>query len=420
MPKLCEAMMQTQLTRNDREKIFSKTCAVVEKQYFDPKFNGKDWPAIVSASKQAILEASEPPEFERAMHDLVRGLGTSHTGFFHQSVNRVPGRLAVSATFRKAETPEGLRWMFQDVHDGGPAHRAGIAPLDLLLSINDKPIAPPEQPMFPMGTTAAVTVRKWDQGESTVNITIPSPRTRKQPYAEPRAVSFRKLDGNIGYLKATIFPGLLGIDVARELDAAFAGLSDCDRLIVDLRGNLGGGLGLLRLMSHLTPRKVPIGYSVTRKRAEQGFSKESLRRFGWIPSSKLAIPLVALLHAGRDGSVVLMTEGLRPKKAHGRIVLLVNEHTVSAGEMITAFANENKLATIVGTETAGRLLGGTGFKVGHGYLVIIPKAAFYTWQGKSYEGRGATPDVPIAWSPEAAREGKDNQLEKAVEIVKLL
>lgn len=33
--------------------------------------------------------------------------------------------------------------------------------------------------------------------------------------------------------------------------------------------------------------------------------------------------------------------------------------------------------TIVGSETAGRLLGGTGFKVGHGYLVILPKAAFY-------------------------------------------
>lgn len=41
---------------------------------------------------------------------------------------------------------------------------------------------------------------------------------------------------------------------------------------------------------------------------------------------------------------------------------------------------------IVGTETAGRLLGGTGFKVGHGYLVILPKAAFYTWQGSLTRG----------------------------------
>ena len=93
---------------------------------------------------------------------------------------------------------------------------------------------------------------------------------------------------------------------------------------------------------------------------------------------------------------------------------------MSAGETITAFTSENKLATIAGTETAGRLLGGTDFKVGHGYLVILPKAAFYTWQGKSYEGHGITPHVPVAWSPEAVRVGKDNQLKKAVEVVKSL
>jgi C-terminal processing protease CtpA/Prc len=115
-----------------------------------------------------------------------------------------------------------------------------------------------------------------------------------------------------------------------------------------------------------------------------------------------------------------MTEGLGPKKFHGRIVVLVNEHTVSAGEMITAFAAEKNLATIVGTETAGRLLGGTGFKVGHGYLVILPKAAFYTWQGRSYEGHGITPDVQIPWSAEATLAGRDNQLERAVEVAKSL
>lgn len=115
--------------------------------------------------------------------------------------------------------------------------------------------------------------------------------------------------------------------------------------------------------------------------------------------------------------MVITTEGLGLKRFHGRIVVLVNEHTVSAGEMITAIAAENKLATIVGTETAGRLLGGSGFKVGHGYLVILPKAAFYTWQGKSYEGHGIAPDVLVPWSLEAARKGEDNQLEKGMEIL---
>jgi len=38
------------------------------------------------------------------------------------------------------------------------------------------------------------------------------------------------------------------------------------------------------------------------------------------------------------------------------------------------------MATIVGTETAGRLIPGSGFKVGHGYVAIFPRAAYITWE----------------------------------------
>jgi carboxyl-terminal processing protease len=51
-----------------------------------------------------------------------------------------------------------------------------------------------------------------------------------------------------------------------------------------------------------------------------------------------------------------MTEGLGPQKFHGRVIILVNEHTASAGEMVPAFAEENNVATIIGTKTPGRLL----------------------------------------------------------------
>ncbi|MBN9658445.1 MAG: hypothetical protein J0H49_09715 [Acidobacteria bacterium] len=56
-------------------------------------------------------------------------------------------------------------------------------------------------------------------------------------------------------------------------------------------------------------------------------------------------------------------EGLGRKKWHGHVALLVNEHTISAGEMVAAFASENRLGRIAGTETAGRLIPGSGAKV---------------------------------------------------------
>ena len=408
------------LTIKQREAIFDRTCRTVQKNYFDPKFNGRDWLSLAGAKKEAILKSKDAEEFENLMHQLVRELGTSHTGFFHQNLRRVPGRLAISATFRKHQAPDGLRWMFQDVHEGGPAHAAGIEPVDVLVKINTQTIIPPEQPSFPMGAVSSLTVLKRDGRQVAVNITIPKPRWKKQPFAEPRTVSFAELDGHVAYLKTTIAPGIVGVDIAREFDTAMTALSNCDRLILDLRGFLGGGLGVLRLMSYMTPDKVPIGYSVTRRCAERGYRKENLRRFERLPSSKFAIPLLALQYLGRDESVVLVSEGLGPRKFHGRIVLLVNEHTASAGEIVCAFAAENKLAHIVGNRTAGRLLGGKGFRVGNGYLVILPAAAFLTWQGTSFEGQGIKPDILVDWSPEAFREGKDNQLEEALGIAKAL
>ena len=91
----------------------------------------------------------------------------------------------------------------------------------------------------------------------------------------------------------------------------------------------------------------------------------------------------------------------------------MNEHTVSAGEMVAAFAKENNLATLVGTETAGRLIPGSGFKIGFGYMLIMPKAAYVSWLGNSFEGYGLAPDVAEPWRPDDLEGGRDNQLAAA-------
>ena len=129
---------------------------------------------------------------------------------------------------------------------------------------------------------------------------------------------------------------------------------------------------------------------------------------------------LAARYALVDKSILVVTEGLGPRPFHGRVVLMVNEHTASAGEMVAAFAEENKLATIVGTKTPGRLLSGGAFKVGHGYILGLPVAGYLTWQGRMLENNGIIPTVSVELSREALREGRDTQLEKAVEVVKSL
>ena len=96
---------------------------------------------------------------------------------------------------------------------------------------------------------------------------------------------------------------------------------------------------------------------------------------------------LALRYGFIDKSILVVTEGLGPQRFHGRVIILVNEHTASAGEMVAAFAEENQLATILGAKTPGRLLSGSAFKAGFGYIVGLPVAAYLTWQGKLIEGQ---------------------------------
>lgn len=408
------------LSLDERKEIFDKVYRLVDTKHVDPGMNGVDWKPLAQSRREQILACTEPEAFEKELHRLVTELRTSHTGFRHASTRNVPARHAINATLHRMGVNGTERWMFQDVHQGGPAYAAGIRPGDLLLECGGREIRPPDDLVFSIGESANLLIEKLHGGQQKVNVQLPMPKSPKHPVTAPQAVSTERLRDQIGLLKIAMFPGAVGIDVAKDIDRGLAALDGCSRLIVDLRGNTGGGIGGLRLMSYLTPGKLEVGYSLTRKRRERGYRREDLTRFGRIPSHKATLLWLAARYAFVEKSIVVVTEGLGKRHFHGRVVLLVNEHTASAGEMVSAFAEENNLATIVGTKTPGRLLSGSAFKVGHGYILGLPVAAYLTWQGRILENNGVVPKFPVELSRDALKEGRDTQLETAVEAAKAL
>jgi carboxyl-terminal processing protease len=408
------------LTLDERTKIFDKVCHLVETKHFNPAMNGVDWNALAQGHRDQVLASSEPEAFEKEVQKLVAELKTSHTGFRHAGMRNIPARHAINATMQRISQNGSERWMFQDVHEGGPAYAAGIRPGDLLLANGKQEIRPPEDLTFSVGESVELTIEKLHGGQERLRLQLPLPKSNKHPVTAPDPVHAEKLADDIGLLKVAMFPGLIGIDVAKDIDRGVELLDGCSRLIVDLRGNTGGGIGGLRLMSYLTPAKLEVGYSLTRKRQERGYRREELTRFGRIPSRKAALFWLAARYAFVEKSIVVVTEGLGERRFHGRVVLLVNEHTASAGEMVSAFAEENSLATIVGTKTPGRLLSGSAYKVGHGYILGLPVAAYLTWQGRMLENHGIVPKFSIELSRDALNEGRDTQLETAQHVLNSL
>jgi len=400
------------LTESQRRTVFENIIRLI-----DARFMGKDPDTAKLRQKheKAVVTSDTPEAFEQAVDTMLRALGTSHTGMFHESRPRSTGRIAMAATLTKAETPDGLRWMFQDVHPGGVAAAAGIAPGDVLLAIGQQEVTPPTAIPFRLGESYELTVRKADGSTSRPTLTIPGSKEKKRPVVVPdQVVTARKLAPDVGYMRVSMFPGVLGMDVARDMSRAISDLA-CPRLVIDLRGNTVGGIGCLRLMSHLCPDRRGVGYSVTRAIARKGYAKERLPQFDRIPSSKLGVLPLLFRFAGRGRSVAVFTEALGHQRHHGQVALLVNEHSASAAEMVAAFASEYRLATLVGTKTAGRLVATSAFKVGFGYRLVLPVAAYYTWHGNNLEGRGVSPDVETPVSPDALWNGQDTQLERAMQ-----
>jgi carboxyl-terminal processing protease len=410
------------LSRSQRETILAKIQKLVAEKYFDPKFDDSVWSRVVEHHRSSVIEASSDQAFENAVATMLAEMPPSPLALLSDRTLIAPPN-AINASF-SIRTIEGQPyWVFKDVLPGGVAARAGVKAGDVLVSIGGRPVHPSVSdgaaPSFEMQRSFPIAIWRGDPPEElTLTLETAAPKYKDNPYSEPTALSAGSQIGNIAYLRVSLFPGAIGIDFANELDSIFAGrFKNADRLIIDMRGNPGGGIGGLTLMSYLTPDRRAIGYSKSREMALKNTPPDKLPVFDKVPRSKLALPSLVFKFLGKT-SIFLYTEALGQRDWHGHTVILVDEHTAGAAEMVAQFAQENHLATLVGMKTPGRLVTRRASKLGFGYQLVIPIAAYVSAKGTQIEGSGVTPDISIPWSYEDAAAGIDRQLNGAIEALR--
>ncbi len=102
----------------------------------------------------------------------------------------------------------------------------------------------------------------------------------------------------------------------------------------------------------------------------------------------------------------------------GPKVMLINESAGSGGDLLPWMFRKFGLGRLIGTRTWGGLVGTLGFPVlMDGGYVTAPNLAIWTQDGWIVENEGVPPDIEVEQTPADMIEGRDPQLERAIEVI---
>ncbi len=191
----------------------------------------------------------------------------------------------------------------------------------------------------------------------------------------------REVPGGFAYIRFNAFmPNLM-----KKVCAALRAQHDARGLILDLRGNQGGLLGMIGGLSGLL-QTYPVSLGVMKSRGGQA-------------------PVIAY-----------------PQRSpfSGPLVILIDGATQSAAEMFASGMQESGRATVIGEQSAGNTLPSAIMKLPTGALFQYGFADYETLFGERLEGHGITPDVTVALSRRSLLAGPDPQLAVGIRKIREL
>ena len=313
-----------------------------------------------------------------AIDGLMKSLGDKYSVYLDESkfkqLNEINhgsfGGIGVVMSFAE---PGHCRIM--SVMDNAPGKAAGLEPNDEIIAVEGVPVAShqPEEIVYRIrgaeGTQVVLTVRR--EGQEDQDYTL----TRSNIHVDTAAGDVIP-DTEIGYIRIASFSE----NTAEEFKKAMTLQREkgIKGLIIDLRANPGG---LIKSCVDIADMVVPAGDVVS------VVDKEGNRE-------------VYQSHK---------------KDADMPIVVLIDNNSASAAEILAGALKDRQAATLVGVKSYGKGSVQTILPLFNGEGIKLTVAKYYTPSGISIDGVGIEPDVEIAMPEKPAT---DVQLAKAIEVMK--
>ena len=402
-------------TGNWRTSAFDYVWNTVNEKYYDPALNGVDWQAAKLRHHDRILNASSDDEYWDALDRMTGELKDSHTRV-HSPKQAAQQRDHESHSLGIGFMELAGELIVVSVHPLSDAYWAGVRPGMAIKTINGEAaidryrrlLAGARDSSTPWARTRGA-IRAISTGEldSGVNMTFTrhsatgaaddtsatiSATIKRRRFRIPPETVWRVLPSGFGYVRFSGFAGELLAGIITALEK----LKDTPGMIIDLRNNGGGALGMANTL-------------MTRFLSEKTTGAKVLTRTG----KPITVAFISVMD--------LDTE-LNGNKAHSYarpLVILINENSASASEIFSGTLQDLGRATVIGQRTCGCLLGYLGYAdLPGGGQLAYSEIGFVLPKGRRIEGDGVKPDIEIARTREDILFNRDRALEAAESFLK--
>ena len=259
-----------------------------------------------------------------------------------------------------------------------PAWRAGLKSGDLIIKIDDTNVK---------GLTLGDAVKKM-RGKPKTKILLTVVR---QGESEPlvftiirdiiqiQSVKSEVLEDSVAYVRITQFQEKTGLKLAEALKKRFSEIdNNVDGIILDLRNDPGGLLNsAVAVTSAFIPENTLVVYTEGRVR------NSSMKLFSR-PE-----------HYLRSGSKNYLAD-LPEKTKTVPMVVLINNGSASASEIVAGALQDHSRAVIMGTQSFGKGSVQTILPLNNGTAIKLTTARYFTPKGRSIQAKGITPDIVVS------------------------
>jgi len=264
--------------------------------------------------------------------------------------------------------------------EGSPAFRAGLKPGDLITRIDDSPVK---------GLSVDQAVKKM-RGEPNTKVVLTIfrkaesrsfPVTIVREEIRMQSVRAKMVEPGYGWIRVSQFQDRTVEDFVRKAEELYKQDPNLKGLVLDLRNDPGGLLdGAVALSAAFLPADVVV-----------------VSTNGQLPESRATFRASPDYYARRSGPDPL--KRLPAALKNVPLVVLVNEGSASASEIVAGALQDHKRATIMGAQTFGKGSVQTVRPLPADTALKITTARYYTPAGRSIQAKGIVPDV---WLDETA------------------